>query len=398
MRILFLISRLCGGGAERVLVNLASELSKNNEVYIHVHRLNSCYEVSDRVKIINLGLVETNNPILKVKNYISAIHDIKRTKKMLRPDFTVSMLRTSNFENIVTKGIGRSVISVRFLYSKGNYNWLTNYMIWYANTFSDNIVALSDGVKKDLVQNYHVNEKKIDTIFNPCNINRIKALINEECDENFMRIRAKADILFVTAGRLVKQKGQWHIIRAFAELVRTRRNCKLVILGEGELYNDYNKMINDLGCEDHIFLLGFKNNVYPYLYKSDIFIFPSLYEGFGNILLEAMACSLPIISSDYEVGSRELLAPGTANVIEPGGIELAEYGILTSDIEKKYDIYSSDITDGEKALIEAANLLIDDSDMRKNYKKKSEERIKDYTIESIVSDWNKKIFSLKNER
>ena len=70
-------------------------------------------------------------------------------------------------------------------------------------------------------------------------------------------------------------------------------------------------MICDLNLENNIKLVGFVNNPYDYMKKSDIFVFPSLYEGLGNSILEALACGLPIISSDCECGPREILSPKT---------------------------------------------------------------------------------------
>lgn len=93
----------------------------------------------------------------------------------------------------------------------------------------------------------------------------------------------------MTAGRLVDQKGQWHLIRAFSRVINKLPDAKLLILGQGGNKDYLERLIKDYKLEDSIKLLGYKSNPYIYMVRSDIFAFSSVYEGLGNILVE---CSI----------------------------------------------------------------------------------------------------------
>src|SRR5699024_11269619 len=102
----------------------------------------------------------------------------------------------------------------------------------------------------------------------------------------------------ITSGRLSNQKGQWHLIRAFSKVKEKIPNAQLVILGKGDLKSKLIDITYKLKLENSIHFLGFQSNPFKYIAEADIFVLPSLYEGFPNALCEAMACGLPVIRSE----------------------------------------------------------------------------------------------------
>lgn len=390
MNVLFIIPRLSCGGAERVTAVLASEMAKEDNVYVFLHRRHGGYAISERVNVIDLHLKESHNPCVKILNFFKAIVWISRTKKNNNIDCSISMLETTNFENVLTKGLGKTIISVRSLYSHRNVGALKRIMITLSNRKADYIVALSNGVAEDLVNNYGANKEKLLTIYNPCNIKDISIRCKSNVDDDFLNIRHRFDFLFITAGRMIPEKGQWHLIKAFSEIIYNHPNTCLLIFGEGELFDQLVELIHMCGVENNVFLMGFHENIYPYLFRSDIFVFSSIVEGFGNVLLEAMACSLPIICSDYQVGARELLViPERYESELLDGYVCGEYGIVVEalDPQNEDSFKKLKLSKAEKALSNAMESMIIDNKMRAHYREKSTERVKDFAVEKIVSEW-----------
>ena len=133
--------------------------------------------------------------------------------------------------------------------------------------------------------------------------------------------------------------------------------------------------IENLELTDKVYLLGKKENPFAYISKADCFVFASNHEGFPNVLVEALACGLPIISTDCQSGPREILAPDRdVNFQLKEEIELAEYGILTpiKNLDK---------------LQEAMNLMINNESLRKKYQDKAKQRANDFRIDKIIKQY-----------
>ena len=133
-----------------------------------------------------------------------------------------------------------------------------------------------------------------------------------------------------TMGRLTEQKGQWHLIRAFKKVVEEIPDAKLYIFGQGILEEKLKKLAADLNIANNVEFMGFVEAPHAYITKSKVFAFPSLYEGLGNVLLEAMACGVACVAADCYSGPREVMAPGTKVLENLDDVEYAEYGILVS--------------------------------------------------------------------
>ena len=172
---------------------------------------------------------------------------------------------------------------------------------------------------------FKIPNSKIKTIHNPLNLKIIYKLKQDKIniDDNSFN--------FITIGRLDKGKNHQLLIKAMQNI-----NAKLYIIGDGILKNELKNQIKKLNLENKIFLLGRQKNPYKILSKADCFVFSTNYEGFPNVLLEALACELPIISTDCPSGPREILAPDTNFTKQINDIEIAKYGILTpvGDTEK----------------------------------------------------------------
>lgn len=192
--------------------------------------------------------------------------------------------------------------------------------------------------------------------------------------------------ILITAGRLVEAKGHEYLIRSFSK-VRKNKVCKLVVLGQGPLEGRLKSLVKDLHLNEEVLFPGFQKNPYAYFSESEIFVLSSLHEGFGKVLVEAMACGLPIISTDCRSGPREILAPRTNFLTEAKDIEIAEYGRLTPVPVGSCKGGREELTKEESLLASAMLCMLEDKKLRGDLHKKSVERAKSFDISKCVEKW-----------
>ena len=204
----------------------------------------------------------------------------------------------------------------------------------------------------------------------------------------------------------VKQKGQWYLLRVFKALKEKHKDLKLVILGERELKDYLVKLSQELRLKTYVwdrdklsesfdvYFLGFQKNPFKFIARSKLFVFPSLWEGFGNVLVEAMACGVCVVSSDCRSGPREILAPNTDFNYQAQKPEFAEYGILMPVFEVKYKTAKEPLEEREIMWVEMIDTLLNNDSLRKHYSEKAKQRAEDFRIEKIVEEWNRCLINL----
>ena len=202
---------------------------------------------------------------------------------------------------------------------------------------ADAIVAISEGVADDLAAWTRVRRDRIDVIYNPVATAELEAKQTEPLAHPWFFPGAPPIVLGV--GRLVAQKDFPTLIRAFAE-VRARREARLVILGGRERPTETRSaqaalraLAGELGVGDEVCLAGFVANPLAYMARAAVFVLSSRYEGFGNVLVEALACGCPVVSTDCPHGPREILQSGAYGRLVPVGDvpALAEAIVATLD-------------------------------------------------------------------
>lgn len=317
-------------GVARVAANLSTHLSKENYNKNVITYDSSKIGYSFEGEILDVKTKEAKSILGKLYNTLKRISSIKRIKKKRSIDVTISFQLSAGLINILTKKNDKVIISIRSFLLKDEtginkiiYKWIIK------NVFpkADLIVPVSEGIKQDLIKNYGINKEKIKVIYNYYDIEAIEKLKMEPIEPEYQSLFEYPTV--ITSGRLVEQKGQWHLIRAFYQVKSEIPNAKLIVLGDGILKEYLETLVEELGLKNDVHFLGFKNNPFKYIGKSDVYAFPSLYEGFPNALSEAMACGVPVISSDCESGPREILMPNYTMDSPPiTEITYADYGIL----------------------------------------------------------------------
>ena len=385
--IAILITKLTGGGAERAAANLSIELSAFYNVKIIVFDgENQTY--SHGGELIDLKLPPRESRIGKLVNIVKRVVALKKIKKKYNIEHSISFLDGPNLINVLSKRNEKTIVSVRNFMSlskKKNY-FLTKILTKFILKRADKIVAVAKAIEIDLIKNYSANEHKTLTINNYCDEKRLMDLANQKDTSNIINMDEDNKYI-VTAGRLTQQKGHWHLIRAYKRVVEKVPNSKLIILGEGVYKNKLIKLSRDLGLENNIIMPGYINNPHKIISKSHVFAFPSLYEGFSNALLEAMACKIAIVTSDCDSGSREIIAPDTPFDKKTKEIEFARFGIITPVCD--YNQFNAEVplTREEKILSNALIEMLTNESLRTYYAKNSRNRLKDFSPQIITERW-----------
>lgn len=390
MRGLFVISSLSSGGAERVLSNVLMGLPEDWEIYILLNdEINISYPYKG--KIISLGMRDAHD---REKLFYQAELLIKRFRKLrelrrnFHPDFCVSFLDSANYVNVLTKRYGgKTILSEHSFLSLAckrswKFRWIVAPMVRRFYPKADSIILVSEEIKRDFVNNYGIKEDLCRVIYNGIEMGDKP----EEAVEN------REGFTISTMGRLEAQKGQWHLIKAFAALCREHNNLRLVILGEGSLRKQLGRLTEKLKIRDKVEFKGFVGKPTEEIRRTDLFVFPSMVEGLPNALLEAMSCGVPVISADFQSGAREILAPGTDCTQKiKEGIEFAEYGVITPVSASSVNDSPEELDVGEICLVQAIQQMINEPDIRKKYSELSYERAKAFSVERMSDDWKKEI-------
>ena len=172
---------------------------------------------------------------------------------------------------------------------------------------ADGIIGVSDGVSRDLEQTLGLPKETVTTIYNGVETSRISAAIEEAVPEHLEGAFASLPRpLVITTGRLVAAKAHRDLLDAFA-LLPERYRGSLVILGEGPLREELERQARDLGVADRVWMPGFVDNPWWFMARSDVFALSSHWEGHPLVLLEALACGVPVVSTDCPSGARETL-------------------------------------------------------------------------------------------
>ena len=400
MNILFFTHHLNQGGAEKTVRTLSE--------YFNTHALGVksflCVVYDDpdlkpypkNVIVMQHKSDPQDSRFSKGWNVLAQIREMKRIKKSHAIDVCISFLPGADIINVLSGVDEKEIVSVRNIESLFVHSIFKKWYVNVAYRKCDYIVACSETVRRDCIDYFKVPEQKITTIYNAATQMQLTGHTVTEF-QDFV----KNHFVFINVGRLAPEKGQLHLLRAFAdfckeaEFARGNRRPGLVLVGDGELFELLRQMSVDLGISDHVLFCGRQTNPADYMRASDVFVLSSNMEGMPNVLVEALQNGLPCIAT--ECGAREILAPKTDPISDrTERVDLAEYGILVpvcgtesnDDLNWRTDI---PLSGREKTLSEAMKILYTDKKMLEKYRNQAMRAINNMSIEAISNLWLKAI-------
>jgi glycosyltransferase involved in cell wall biosynthesis len=336
-RVALFLPSLHGGGLERSMVSLANAFAADGFATDLVvgQATGSCRtSVSRPVNIVEL----------KKRRLLSCLPALALYLRRSLPDV---MLSTPNQANIIailartmagveTRLVVReaSTLSLAARNARNRRGHLRPLCTRMGYRLADGIVAISEGVADDLSACAGIDRARMSVIHNGIDVREILRAAAEPLAHTWLQPGGPPVIL--GAGRLTRAKDFPTLIRAFARL-RPRHEVRLIILGEGEERPRLEALIRDLGLESDADLPGFARNPFPYMARARVFAFSSAWEGFGNVVLEALACGTPVVSTDCRSGPAEILARGTYGTLVPVGDAAALAEALACALEAPAD-------------------------------------------------------------
>lgn len=358
---LFVINSLLAGGAERSLVDLIPRIREKDitPIIVCLHRRDGGFETEARAAGMDVRVLPGNSLFAKGLS-------LRRLIKQERPNLVYTALFDSDvLGRLASIGIDVPVMTnlANTVYDEARHGdpnvdrFRLRIVRWIdgitARRLTDHFHAISQAVKDSTVSELRVSPEKITVVKRGRDAGRLG--VRSQARRMEMRDRLRLDSnaeVVLSVGRQEYQKGHRHLIDAFARVSESRPQARLLIAGrEGHATKDIAKRISDLGVNDLVTVLGHRDDVADVMATADLFVFPSLYEGLGGALIEAMALGLPVVASDLPA-LREVVQEGeNADLVPPGdahSLALAIFGLLDDSdrrlryAEKSLQIFSSE--------------------------------------------------------
>lgn len=365
MKVQVILPNLAVGGAERATILLLKHLNRENfNATLLLYKKEG--------KFLNgvppdIPIKSIESPLWGVSSKPAKIIKLSREIKSENPDLVWSHMRGCNLDTIIATNLFNDVPTIStahgnltsqlFLETNATTRFLVKMLAKSLYPFSDGIIAVSRGVKDDLVKNYGVPEQKIKVIYNPIDLDYISRAKQVEVDHPWF---FDDDIpVIISVGRLVPQKGYSYLLKSF-KLMGKKVPCRLVIIGQGEERNRLKRLAQNLGIGDSVAFLGLQENPFKYVSRSSVFVLSSLVEGFPIVLLETMVCGVPVVSTRCPSGPDEIIENGINGLLVP-----------VADVNSMADAIMRLLTDEElsKKVVENAKKKVVEFDVKRIVKK-----------------------------
>ncbi|SFM70168.1 glycosyltransferase [Nitrosomonas communis] len=336
MRIALFIYSLRGGGAQQRALTLANGFAERGHVVdlVVIADDNAGIALYPGVRVVVLKqgwrhLFERLNRHINLRGLFTACA-MPALACYLRDEHPDVLLSGASHVNLV------AIFALRFSkmhiplvlrasnYPSGNIHWwppfeqaihrLLRWTLGVVYPWADHIIAVSQGVAREVQRLTGLPDNRVTTIYNPV----VGPYIARRAAEpvNHVWVADRSVPLIIAVGRLTMQKDYPTLIRAFAR-VRAVRAAHLVILGEGRQRHKLEKFVHELRLDTDVALLGHVDNPLAWMSKAAVLVLSSAWEGLPGVLIEALACGCPVVSTDCPSGPHEILEGGIIGPLVP---------------------------------------------------------------------------------
>lgn len=317
-RIAIVITNLCGGGAERVAVNLANDFIKRGypvDMVLLSVTGEILQDLLPAVRVVDLQVERMRGLLFPLIRYLRDHRPVALLANMW-PITSIAMLACK-----IAMVDTRLVVVEHTTWSRSEIcksrfkRWQVATLMRFTFPFVDGIVTVSFGAAEDLARFANLNYSDITVIYNPI-IGNFNSLANGLMPHIVGWSDSRCRLLAV--GKLKTIKDFATLLKAFS-LIPSNLDARLLILGEGECRAELELQAKKLGIQDRVFMPGFITDPTPFYKQADLFVLTSIAEGFGNVVAEALAVGLPVVSTDCPSGPREILSDGKFGSLVPVG-------------------------------------------------------------------------------
>ncbi len=309
------------GGVEKIIINLINYFSKFKlRIYLITEKNNNLKGLKTKKNLYLIHPTKKNFSFLssRYSTSLNCIYPLSKLLNRLSSKNTLIHSMQSNYIPILISKLKKFKIVIRnsedpITSIKYSDNPISATFIFFLRfifyNLSDKIITNSKGSGKSLKYfMFGKNKDKIQYIYNPY-------LTKEKI--KFSKKKYKRKNIILSVGRLCKQKNFKDLIIAFANFSKSNREYKLKIVGQGYQKNYLNNLIKLLNMKKKIILKGYVNDIDKEFKGAKLFVLPSLYEGLGNVLIDALNFSIPCISTNCKSGPKEILSFGKGGYLVP---------------------------------------------------------------------------------
>lgn len=405
-KILIFVPDLHSGGVATVVETFLEGFKDNKKFNIDIvvfDKAEITKEIPNNSRLIKFNLYLWKNygknkldklkrSVLRIPHLFIAYFKLRKIISNNKYDYIISHSAILNLISVFLKSKNRLksyLILVDHQYPEHNAIRLIDKIInryskrYYK--FADKIVCISSDIL-----NYHKNNTKIDDcklvfIPNPIRIEKIRTDMSQEINDNKESSIFENPVI-INMGRLSFQKGQWHLIKMMPKLLESYPNLKLVFLGDGEKKQDLKDLCKLINVEESVYFLGNKRNPFKYISKSEIFLFPSLWEGFPMALIEALSCGIPAISTNCLSGPKDIMFDDD-KFNQDLMYNESPYGYLTREFSLDESISEIKLNHLEEVWIELINNILLSKELKRKMAKKAYFNMEKYDIINITKRW-----------
>ena len=333
-KIAFFSSSFSNGGAERVMVVMASGLAARGYKIDFLVKIN--HGVYKEELHHNINLIDLKQPS-SIKSIPQLIKYLRKTKPFLLYSTLGNLNNVSIICSTISSPHTKVVVSEANIIKNFEYRSISEKLIFWLSKltypFAFAHVGVSNDVSNDLRSVY--GHKNIVTLYNPSFKENILHRAKENINHPFFETKLP---IVISAGRIASQKDFSTLLKAF-HLLQQYIDSRLLILGniyedDGE-FSKLQSLVEKLELKQKVDFLGFVDNPFTYFFKSDVFVLSSKFEGFPNVLIQALACGLQVLSTDCPGGASEILSKGNFGYLTEVGDHVGMSRKIKKLIEKR---------------------------------------------------------------